>query len=119
MFGKLGRVPGVTTAYRKHASGLWATVPIEKRIDSIMMMYDRVNETMNFKYDALIQVLKRRWVAQVHAMDAVFKWLGKSEDYRRKLEASETQRATLKKELARARAELAELRAKFKPTSPA
>jgi glycosyltransferase involved in cell wall biosynthesis len=113
MHGKLGRVPGVTTAYRKHANGLWNTIPAAERVRSLNVMYDRVNEALNYQYDREIEVLKSRWAVHVHTMDALFKYLGKSEQYRAQLEESDSQRRAMKKELARLKAEVEDLRAKL------
>jgi glycosyltransferase involved in cell wall biosynthesis len=112
MYGKLGYVKGVTTAYRKHVAGIWHSAPVADRVRSIMTMYDRVNDATGRKYDREIQVLKRRWTVHVHQMDAVFKWLNRSEGFRKQLEESEQQRRQLKKELARYKAMVEEQRSK-------
>ena len=60
-YGKLGYIPEVMAAYRKHSDGLWNRTPVEERIRTITKMYERVNEHFGHRHDAMIRMLIRRW----------------------------------------------------------
>jgi glycosyltransferase involved in cell wall biosynthesis len=101
MHGKLGYVPGVTTAYRKHLGGVSSTKPVHERIRGFEIMYDRVNEATNFQHDTVIQVLKRQWRRNVYQIEEILKWIRKSETLRQELEECKSRRRELTRELSK------------------
>lgn len=74
-FGKLGYLPEVMSAYRKHSQGLWKHTTLEERIRSVTTMYELASEVFGHRYDAIIRVLKRRWAAFVRCDGERMHWM--------------------------------------------
>jgi glycosyltransferase involved in cell wall biosynthesis len=53
--GAIGYIDEVLSVYRRHAKGVWTGAPTEARLRSELTMYTRVNELLDFRFDALIR----------------------------------------------------------------
>lgn len=53
--GKLGYLPEVMASYRQHANSAWSSLPAYQTIPYVIAMFTRVNEHLNFEYNAAIE----------------------------------------------------------------
>jgi glycosyltransferase involved in cell wall biosynthesis len=98
-YGKLGYIPETMSAYRKHPEGRWQRASVPEQIASIWGMYDRFNEHLGFRYDAKIQVLKRRWAAQVPMIAALVELLNRVQSTQADVEQLQKEKRDLKKQV--------------------
>lgn len=101
-FGKLGYIPEVMSAYRKHADGLWKRTPPEERIRTVTKMYELAMELFHHRYDAIIRVLIRRWAAYVRCDDERQRWMTAAKSAQRQVEELQRKNRELRKEAAQA-----------------
>jgi glycosyltransferase involved in cell wall biosynthesis len=101
-FGKLGYIPEVMSAYRKHGEGLWKRTSPEERIRSVTKMYELAMELFEHKYDAIIRVLIRRWAAYVQCDDERQRWMTAAKSAQRQVEELQRKNRALAKEAAQA-----------------
>ena len=99
-FGKLGYIPRVMSAYRKHGEGLWKRTSPEERIRTVTKMYELAMELFDHKYDPIIRVLIRRFVAYVRCDDERQKWMAAAKSAQRQVEELQRKNRTLRKEAA-------------------
>jgi glycosyltransferase involved in cell wall biosynthesis len=97
--GKLGYLPQVMAAYRKHGDGLWSRTGPEERIRSITAMYERVNEHFGYQYDAIIRVLIGRWKAYFRCDAERQRWMATARSAQAQLDEAQRKARQLRHEL--------------------
>jgi glycosyltransferase involved in cell wall biosynthesis len=60
-FGYFGRVEGVMSAHRKHATGIWNQTRTQDRIRDMVDFFDWANELYDHRHDRFIQAMKKHW----------------------------------------------------------
>jgi glycosyltransferase involved in cell wall biosynthesis len=98
-YGKFGHIAETMGAYRRHPGGVGQRSTIAEQTYAMNAMYDGFNAQLGYKYDAQIQVLKRRWAAQIPLVKSVERWM--NEAHRAQAEADQwrDECRTLRKQL--------------------
>jgi glycosyltransferase involved in cell wall biosynthesis len=111
-FGKFGFINEVMAAYRKHPEGKWNRASVQQRIAAVTKMYQYANDHLGGKYDAMIQVLVKRWTAYFELDGERREWKQRALDAEQKVEEMTRARRALKDQIAALTREIEQFRSR-------